>query len=138
MGSGGSGSGSSTGSATAILQTTSTKLVVTVDLSASNQSEAPTGNLDSTSGGEVINHLHRLACDGATLVLITHDRRIAGLIIGAGATAIYAQAKHEPFIVPLYALITAPAAGLLVGAIAGLYPAIKAARLSPTEALRTT
>ena len=63
---------------------------------------------------------------------------IAGLIIGAGATAIYAQAKHEPFVVPPYALITAPAAGLLIGAIAGLYPAMKAARLSPTEALRTT
>jgi putative ABC transport system permease protein len=62
---------------------------------------------------------------------------IAGLIIGAGATAIYAQAKHEPFVVPAYALITAPAAGLLIGAIAGLYPAMKAARLSPTEALRT-
>jgi putative ABC transport system permease protein len=62
---------------------------------------------------------------------------IAGLILGAGATAIYAEAKHEPFVVPGYALITAPAAGLLIGAIAGLYPAIKAARLSPTEALRS-
>jgi putative ABC transport system permease protein len=61
---------------------------------------------------------------------------ITGLIIGAGATAIYAQTKHEPFVVPVYALITAPAIGLLIGAIAGLYPAIKAARLSPTEALR--
>jgi putative ABC transport system permease protein len=61
---------------------------------------------------------------------------IAGLAIGAGATAIYAQAKHEPFIVPLYALIAAPAAGFAIGAIAGLYPAAKAARLSPTEALR--
>ncbi len=62
----------------------------------------------------------------------------AGVIIGAGATAIYAQVKHEPFVVPGYALIAAPAAGLLIGALAGLYPALKAARLSPTEALRTT
>jgi putative ABC transport system permease protein len=62
---------------------------------------------------------------------------IAGLTLGAGATWIYAATKHEPFIVPVYALIAAPAAGLLIGAIAGLYPAIKAARLSPTEALRT-
>jgi putative ABC transport system permease protein len=61
---------------------------------------------------------------------------ILGLTIGAGATAIYAQAKHEPFIVPLYVLIAAPAAGFAIGAIAGLYPAAKAARLSPTEALR--
>ncbi|MGH3495245.1 MAG: ABC transporter permease, partial [Sciscionella sp.] len=62
---------------------------------------------------------------------------IAGLILGAGAIWIYSQAKNEPFVVPLYALIAAPAAGLVIGAIAGLYPAMKAARLSPTEALRT-
>jgi putative ABC transport system permease protein len=63
---------------------------------------------------------------------------VAGLALGAGATEIYAVAKNEPFVVPLYALIAAPAAGFLIGAIAGLYPAGKAARLSPTEALRST
>jgi putative ABC transport system permease protein len=62
---------------------------------------------------------------------------LAGLTLGAGATWVCAATKHEPFVVPSYALIAAPAAGLLIGAIAGLYPAIKAARLSPTEALRT-
>jgi putative ABC transport system permease protein len=62
---------------------------------------------------------------------------IAGLALGAGATEIYAQTKHEPFVIPVYALIAAPAAGFLIGALAGLYPAAKAARLSPTEALRT-
>jgi putative ABC transport system ATP-binding protein len=40
--------------------------------------DEPTGNLDSKSGGEVIDLLHRLAADGATLVLITHDERISG------------------------------------------------------------
>jgi putative ABC transport system permease protein len=63
---------------------------------------------------------------------------IGGLVIGAGATWIYAQAKHEPFVVPLYALVAGPAAGFLIRALAGLYPAGKAARLSPTEALRAT
>jgi putative ABC transport system permease protein len=63
---------------------------------------------------------------------------VAGLILGAGATEIYAQTKHEPFVVPLYALTAAPATGFVIGALAGLYPAMKAARLSPTEALRST
>jgi putative ABC transport system ATP-binding protein len=39
--------------------------------------DEPTGNLDSKSGGEVIALLHELATDGATLVLITHDEKIA-------------------------------------------------------------
>ena len=39
--------------------------------------DEPTGNLDSTSGQEVIALLHELASEGATLVLITHDHSIA-------------------------------------------------------------
>ena len=63
---------------------------------------------------------------------------IAGLLLGALATLAYALAQNEPWVVPTYALIAAPVAGLAIGAIAGLYPAAKAARLSPTEALRAT
>jgi putative ABC transport system permease protein len=72
-------------------------------------------------------------CESALLAAVGGG---AGLLFGAGATEVYAQVKHEPFVVPLYALIAAPAAGLLIGGLAGLYPAMKAARLSPTEALR--
>jgi putative ABC transport system permease protein len=61
----------------------------------------------------------------------------AGLLFGAIATWVYSQAKNQPFVVPTWALIAAPAAGFVIGALAGLYPAAKAARLSPTEALRT-
>ncbi len=39
--------------------------------------DEPTGNLDSKSGGEVINLLHGLASEGATLILITHEESIA-------------------------------------------------------------
>jgi putative ABC transport system permease protein len=61
---------------------------------------------------------------------------VAGLALGAIATEAYAVAQKEPFVVPLYALIASPAAGFLIGILAGVYPATKAARLSPTEALR--
>jgi putative ABC transport system ATP-binding protein len=39
--------------------------------------DEPTGNLDSRSGQQVIALLHDLTADGATLVLITHDRDVA-------------------------------------------------------------
>jgi putative ABC transport system permease protein len=63
---------------------------------------------------------------------------VAGLLLGALATFAYAQAKSQPFVVPTWALIAAPAAGFAIGAVAGLYPAAKASRMSPTEALRAT
>jgi putative ABC transport system permease protein len=63
---------------------------------------------------------------------------VVGLLFGAVATWVYSVGQNEPWVVPLYALIAAPAAGFVIGAVAGLYPAAKAARLSPTEALRAT
>ncbi len=61
----------------------------------------------------------------------------AGVAAGAVSTAVYASFKHWAIIVPTTAWAGGLAAALVIGAIAGLLPAIRAARMSPTEALRT-
>jgi putative ABC transport system permease protein len=60
-----------------------------------------------------------------------------GVAIGALATIIYAHTKHWAVVIPTEAWAGGIASAILIGAIAGLIPAIRAARLSPTEALRT-
>jgi putative ABC transport system permease protein len=62
---------------------------------------------------------------------------VAGTFIGLAATAVYAVSQHWSVQIPVIALYGGVGAALVIGAIAGLYPSMRAARLSPTEALRT-
>jgi putative ABC transport system permease protein len=61
----------------------------------------------------------------------------AGVAAGVAATAIYAHTKHWTTVIPILAWTGGLAAALVIGAIAGLLPALRAARMSPTQALWT-
>ena len=58
-----------------------------------------------------------------------------GVALGAASTAVYAHTKHWTTVVPAQAWAGGIAASLIIGALAGLIPAIRAARLPPTRAL---
>jgi putative ABC transport system permease protein len=62
---------------------------------------------------------------------------LAGVAGGVLVTAGYARARDWNTVVPPEALAGGIGAALLIGALAGLYPAARAARLSPTDALRS-
>jgi putative ABC transport system permease protein len=58
-----------------------------------------------------------------------------GVGLGAASTAVYAHTKHWATVIPSLAWAGGLASALVIGAIAGLVPAIRAARMSPTQAL---
>ena len=58
-----------------------------------------------------------------------------GVLLGALVTAGYATVQHWPVVVPTWVIAGGVTATVVIGALAGLYPAVRAARLSPTEAL---
>jgi putative ABC transport system permease protein len=70
-------------------------------------------------------------------VLLAGLGGIGGALLGGVATAAFAASRAWPFALPLWMLGGAAAATILVGAMAGAYPAARAARLSPTAALST-
>jgi putative ABC transport system permease protein len=62
---------------------------------------------------------------------------VAGAAGGSVATVAFAAYRGWPPVVPIWALAGAIGATLVIGTLAGLYPAMRAARLSPTMALGT-
>jgi len=62
---------------------------------------------------------------------------VAGTLLGILVTIVYSSLQQWPFVIPLYALVGSIVCSLLIGASAGFYPALRASKMSPTEALRT-
>jgi putative ABC transport system permease protein len=71
----------------------------------------------------------------AEAILLALAGGTAGVIMGGISTAVYAHARGWAIVIPPEAWAGGLAAALLIGSAAGLLPAIRAARLSPTEAL---
>ncbi|MFE9403496.1 ABC transporter permease [Streptomyces sp. NPDC006530] len=61
----------------------------------------------------------------------------AGILLGGAATAVYSVADGIPWVVPPWAVVGGFGATLVIGTVAGLYPAVRASRLSPTLALHS-
>jgi putative ABC transport system permease protein len=70
-------------------------------------------------------------------VLLAGLGGIGGAVLGGVVTGGFAATRDWPFALPVWVLAGAAAATILVGALAGAYPANRAARMSPTAALTT-
>jgi putative ABC transport system permease protein len=71
----------------------------------------------------------------AEAVLLALIGGAVGVGMGALSTAVYATTKHEVVVIPALAWGGGIGSAILIGAVAGLWPALRAARMSPTQAL---
>jgi putative ABC transport system permease protein len=62
---------------------------------------------------------------------------VVGVLAGAAATAVYASSRSWAVVIPVEAWSGGIASAILIGAFAGLMPAVRASRMPPAAALRT-
>lgn len=70
-------------------------------------------------------------------VLLAGVGGIIGTILGAAITIGYAASQDLTLAVPIDGLLASVGAALVIGAIAGLYPAMRASQIPPAQAVRT-
>ena len=72
----------------------------------------------------------------AESILLAVIGGVVGVLAGAAATAVYASSKSWAVVIPAEAWSGGIASAILIGAFAGLMPAVRASRMPPTVALR--
>jgi putative ABC transport system permease protein len=73
---------------------------------------------------------------GESILLAVIDG-VIGVLAGVAATAVYASSKHWAVLIPVQVWSGGIATAVLIGAFAGLLPAVRASRMPPAVALRT-
>jgi putative ABC transport system permease protein len=73
----------------------------------------------------------------AESILLAVIGGVVGVLAGAAATAVYASSKSWAVVIPVEAWSGGIASAILIGAFAGLMPAVRASRMPPAVALRT-
>ena len=71
----------------------------------------------------------------AEAVLLALLGGAVGVGIGVLTTTVYASSKHEVVVIPALAWAGGISAAVIIGAVSGLWPALRAAQMSPTQAL---
>ena len=73
----------------------------------------------------------------AEAILLSLAGGAIGVLLGAASVTVYARSHAETVVIPTEAWAGGLAAAIIIGALAGLLPAIRAARMSATRALWT-
>ena len=73
----------------------------------------------------------------AESILLAVIGGVVGVLAGVAATAVYASSKSWAVVIPVEARSGGISSAILIGAFAGLMPAVRASRMPPTVALRT-
>lgn len=71
-------------------------------------------------------------------ILLAGIGGVLGVLIGATITVAYVTNRGLTLSVPVWGLVGSIGLALVIGALAGLYPAARAARIPPAEAVRST